>query len=165
MQETWFNPWIRKSPLEKEIATSSNILAWRTLDRGVWWATVHGVTKRLDVTSVQFSLVAYSCLTICDPMNYSTPGLTVHHHLSEVAQIHVHRVGDAIQPAYPLSSPSALHPSQHTRSFPVSWLFASAARVLETFSIGLFATLTTYQNPICIIDINVYLIINVIDIS
>jgi len=58
MQETWFNPWIRKSPLEKEIATSSNILAWRTLDRGVWWATVHGVTKRLDVTSVQFSLVA-----------------------------------------------------------------------------------------------------------
>ena len=109
--------------------------------------------------------VTQSCLTLCDPVDCSMPGFPGLHHLSEVAQIHVHRVGDAIQPAYPLSSPSALHPSQHTRSFPVSWLFASAARVLETFSIGLFATLTTYQNPICIIDINVYLIINVIDIS
>ena len=51
--------------------------------------------------SVQFSSVAQSCLTLCDPMNRSTPGLPVHHHL----QTHVHRVGDAIQPSHPLSSP------------------------------------------------------------
>ena len=46
------------------------------------------------------------CLTLCDPMNHSTPGLPVHHHLLEFTQTHVHRVDDAIQPSYPLSSPS-----------------------------------------------------------
>ena len=53
--------------------------------------------------SVQFSSVAQLCLTLCDPMNRSTPGLPVHHQLPEFTQTHVHRVGDAIQP------------SQHTR--------------------------------------------------
>ena len=63
----------------------------------------------------QFSSVAQSCLTLCDPMNHSTPGLPVHHQLLEFTQTHVHRVGDAIQPSYPLSSPSppAPNPSQH----------------------------------------------------
>ena len=56
--------------------------------------------------SVQFSLVAQSCLTLCDPMNHRTPGLPVHHQLSEFTQTHVHRVSDAIQPSHPLSSPS-----------------------------------------------------------
>ena len=55
---------------------------------------------------VQFSSVAQSCLTLCDPMNCSTPGLPVHHQLPEFTQTHVHRVGDAIQPSHPLSSPS-----------------------------------------------------------
>ena len=55
--------------------------------------------------SVQFCLVAQSCLTLCDPMNRSTPGLPVHHHLPEFTQTHVHRVGDAIHPSHPLSSP------------------------------------------------------------
>ena len=45
--------------------------------------------------SVQFSSVAQSCLTLCDPMNRSTPGLPVHHQLPEVTQTHAHRVGDA----------------------------------------------------------------------
>ena len=65
--------------------------------------------------SVQFSSVAQACLTLCDPMNRSTPGLTVHHQLLEFTQTHVHRVGDAIQPSHPLSSPSppAPNPSQH----------------------------------------------------
>ena len=56
--------------------------------------------------SVQFSSVAQSCPTLCDPMNHSTPGLPVHHQLPEFTQTHVHRVGDAIQPSHPLSSPS-----------------------------------------------------------
>ena len=55
---------------------------------------------------VQFSSVAQSCLTLCDPMNRSTPGLPVNYQLSEFTQTHVHRVGDAIQPSHPLSSPS-----------------------------------------------------------
>ena len=57
------------------------------------------------VTSVQFSSVAQSCPTLCNPMNCSTPGLPIHHQLPEFTQIHVHRVGDTIQPSYPLSSP------------------------------------------------------------
>ena len=55
---------------------------------------------------LQFSSVAQSCPTLCDPMNRSTPGLPVHHQLLEFTQTHVHRVGDAIQPSHPLSSPS-----------------------------------------------------------
>ena len=56
-------------------------------------------------SSVQFSSVTQSCPTLCDPMNCSTPGLPVHHQLPEFTQTHVHRVGDAIQPSHPLSSP------------------------------------------------------------
>ena len=52
--------------------------------------------------SVQFSAVAQSCPTLCDPMNCSTPGLPVYHQLLEFTQTHVHRVGDAIQPSHPL---------------------------------------------------------------
>ena len=65
-------------------------------------------------SSVQFSSVAQSCLTLCDPMNRSSLGLPVHHQLPELTQTHVHQVGDAIQPSYPLSSPSppAPNPSQ-----------------------------------------------------
>ena len=65
--------------------------------------------------SVQFSSVAQLCLTLCDPVNHSTPGLSVHHQLPEFTQTHVHRVGDAIQPSYPLSSPSppAPNPPKH----------------------------------------------------
>ena len=68
---------------------------------------------------VQFSSVAQSCLTLCDPMNRSTPGLPVHHQLPEFTKTHVHRVGDAIQPSHSLSSPSppAPNPSQHQSLF------------------------------------------------
>ena len=54
----------------------------------------------------QFSSVAQSCQTLCDPMNLSTPGLPVHHQLPVSTQTHVHRVSDGIQPSHPLSSPS-----------------------------------------------------------
>ena len=68
---------------------------------------------------VQFSSVAQSCPTLCDPMNRSTPGLPVHHHLPEFTQTHIHRVRDAIQPSHPWSSPSppAPNPSQHQSLF------------------------------------------------
>ena len=68
---------------------------------------------------LQFSSVAQLCLTLCDPMNCSTPGLPVHRQLPEFAQTHVHLVGDAIQPSHPLSSPSppAPNPSQHQGLF------------------------------------------------
>ena len=65
--------------------------------------------------SVQFSSVAQSCPTLCDPMNCSMPGFPVHHQLPEFSQTHAHPVGDAIQPSHPLLSPSppAPNPSQH----------------------------------------------------
>ena len=59
----------------------------------------------------QFSSVAQLCLTLCDPMDCSTPGLPNHHQLPELTQTHVHRVGDAIQPSHPLSSPSPPAPN------------------------------------------------------
>ena len=64
--------------------------------------------------SVQFSSVSQLCPTLCDPVNRSTPGLPVHHQLPEFTQTHAQRVGDAIQPSHPLSSPSpsAPNPSQ-----------------------------------------------------
>ena len=70
-------------------------------------------------SSVQFSSVAQSCLTLCDAMNRSTPGLPVHHQPPEFTQTHFHRVSDAIQPSHPLSSPSppAPNPSQHQSLF------------------------------------------------
>ena len=58
--------------------------------------------------SVQFSSVAQSCPTLCNPMDCSTPGFSVHHQLLELPQTHVHRVGDAIKPSHPLSSPFLL---------------------------------------------------------
>ena len=80
-----------------------------------------------------FSLVTQSCLTLCDPMDCSTPGFPVHHQLLELAQTHIHRVGDAIQPSYPLSSPSpsTLNLSQHQGLFQGVSSSHQVAKVLE----------------------------------
>ena len=77
------------------------------------------VTGLSGMESDQIRSVTQSCLTLCDPMNHSTPGLPVQHQLLEFTQTHVHRVGDAIQPSHPLSSPSppAPNPSQHQGLF------------------------------------------------
>ena len=112
-----------------------------SMNRGAWWATVHRVSKSQTLQqwqqtgryqSVQFSSVAQSCLTHCDPMNHSMPGLPVHHQLPESTQTNVHWVGDAIQPSHPLSSPSppALNLSQHQVRF--KWISSShqVAKVL-----------------------------------
>ena len=80
----------------------------------------------------QFSSVTQLCLTLCDPINCSTPGLPVHHQLLEFTHIHVHWVGDAIQQSHPLSSPSppVLNLSQHQGLY--KWVSSSyqVAKVL-----------------------------------
>ena len=95
----------------------------------LWWVEKmikleRSTVKALIISEVfcflyQIRSVAQSCLTRCDPMNRSTPGLPVHHQLPEFTQTHVHRVSDAIQPSHSLSSPSppAPNPSQHQSLF------------------------------------------------
>ena len=69
--------------------------------------------------------VTQACPTLWDPMDYSTPGFPVHHQLLELAQTHVHRVGDAIQPSHPvIPFSSCLQSFPASGSFPVSWFFA-----------------------------------------
>ena len=78
------------------------------------------------IIHIQFSSVAQSCPTLCNPMNRSTPGLHVHHQIPEFTQTHVHWVSDAIQPSHPLSSPSPPAPQSLSASgsFPMNQLFA-----------------------------------------
>ena len=97
------------------------------------WTVLITPPFSIHCSPVHFHSVAQSCPTLWDPMNRSTPGLPVHHHLPEFTQTHVHRVHDAIQPSHPLSSPSppALNPSQHQSLF--QWVNSSheVAKVLE----------------------------------
>ena len=90
-------------------------------------------SKIKSFSTFQFSSVAQSSPILCNPMNYSTPGLAVHHQLPEFTQTHVHRVSDAIQSSHPLSSPflPAPNPSQHQSLF--QWVNSSheVAKVLE----------------------------------
>ena len=85
--------------------------------------------KLLQFSSVQ----SLSCVWLCNSMNCSTPGLPVHHQLLEFTQTHIHRVGDAIQPSHPLSSPSppAPNPSQHQSLFQWVNSLHEVAKVLE----------------------------------
>ena len=82
-----------------------------------------------------FSSAAQSCPTLCDPMDCSTPGLSVHHQLPEFTQTHVHWVGDAIQPSHPVSSPSppAFNLSQHQGLF--KWV-CSSIRIHQSIGIS-----------------------------
>ena len=106
----------------------------------IWMTSVHGVNKSrlwsaimLQFMTVQLSSVTQSCPTFWDPMNCSTPGLPVHHQVPEFTQTHVHWVGDAIQPSYPLLSPSppALSLSQHRGLFQWVSSLHQVAKVLE----------------------------------
>ena len=89
--------------------------------------------QRRFTALIQFSSVAQSCPTLCDPMNCSTPGLPVHHQLPEFTQTHVHGVSDAIQPSHPLSSPSPPAPNPSQSQSISQWVNSSheVAKVLE----------------------------------
>ena len=143
MQETRVRFLGQEDPLEKEMAIHSSTLAWKipwteepdrlqsmgsqrvghnwATSLSLWLGSLKAIIETKNVNPVQlltrltFSSVTQSCPTLCDSMNCSTPGLPVHHQLPEFTQTHVHRVGDAIQPPHPLSSPSppAPNPSQH----------------------------------------------------
>ena len=97
------------------------------------WGLPRKELWRKNKDKFQFSSVAQSCPTLCNPMNRSTPGLPVHHQLPEFTQTHVHRVSDAIQPSHPLSSPSPLapSPSQHQSLFHSVNSSHEVANVLE----------------------------------
>ena len=136
-----------KSPLS--MLFSMRILKWAGLPflggsswpRDWTYVSLDSCTDRQVITSIileaqcrkswynqifsQFSSVAQSCLTLCNPMNHSTPGLPVHHQLPEFIQTHAHWVGDSIKPSHPLLSPSppALNPSQHQSLF--QWVNSS----------------------------------------
>ena len=87
---------------------------------------------RSGVCTVHFSSVAQSCLTLCNPMNCSMPGLPVHHQLPELTQTHDHRVSDAIQPSHPVVPfSSCLQSFPASGSFQMSQFFTSRTKVLE----------------------------------
>ena len=82
--------------------------------------------------SVQFSLVTQSCPTLCNPMDWSMPGLPIHHQLPEFTQTHVRRVSDATQPSHSLSSPSppTLQSFLASGLFPISQFFTSGGQTI-----------------------------------
>ena len=90
--------------------------------------------------AIQFSSVAHSCPTLCDPMNRSTPGLPVHHQLPEFIQTHVHRIGDAIQPSHPLSNPFSfcLQSFPASGSFQMSQFFPSGSQSIRVSALASF---------------------------
>ena len=79
------------------------------------WTIIQKLSFCFTYFSIQFSSVAQLCPALCDPMDCSTPGFPVHYRFQELAQTHVHWVGDAIQPSHPLLSPSppTFNLSQH----------------------------------------------------
>ena len=87
----------------------------------------HVTYLQINILVPQFSTATQPCPTLCNSMDCSTPGFPVHRQLPELTQTHVLRVGDAMQPYHPLSSPSppTFNLSQH-QSFPMSQFFASA---------------------------------------
>ena len=146
MQETWVRSLGREDPLEKEMATHSRavLLPGKSLGRrslvryNLWGRKESDTTEQLHFTSALMWVKSYeepleglnsyrllevlssvlqSSLTLCDSMDYSTPGFPNDHQISELAQTHVHPASDAIQPSHPLSTPSptAFNLSQHQR--------------------------------------------------
>ena len=90
-----------------KVQMCKEIITYLSQSFSLYQSLIHSVGIYL---LIQFSSVAQSCPTLCDPMNRSTPGLPVHHQLPEFTQTHVHRVRDAIQPSHPLSSLLLLRP-------------------------------------------------------
>ena len=136
---SFFNAWKWKVKVKSlrcvQLFATPGTAAYRApptmgFSRQEYWS---GVPLPSPSLYIQFSSVAQSCPTLCDPMNRSTPGLPVHHQLPKITQTHVHQIGDAIQASHPLSSssPPAPNPSQHQGLF--QWVNSSheVAKVLE----------------------------------
>ena len=102
--------------VEDVVGTERRVAAWRQLLKP-------GVERVSNEFSLQFSSVIQSCPALCDPMDCSMPGLPVPQHLSKFAQVHVHHIGDAIQPPHPLFPLPSIFPS--IWDFPMSRLFTS----------------------------------------
>ena len=103
----------------------------------------HAKATFTPTSKLKFLYVTQSCPALCDPMNCSTPRLPVHHQLPEFTQTHVPRVGDAIQPSHPLSSPFPPAPdtSQHQSLFQGVNSSHEVAKVLETLRAPLNKTI------------------------
>ena len=101
------------------------VVSWK------WSPQGHPPSER-PLWPVQFSSIAWSRPTLCDPVDCSTSGFPVRHQLTQLTQTHVHQVGDAIQPSHPLSSPSpAFNLSQHQGLFQGVSSSHQVAKVLE----------------------------------
>ena len=106
-------------------------VVWQALKTFLSFKLLCQASEKIHITPFcrqwkrDISSVAQSCLTLCDPMNHSMPGLPVHHQLPELTQTHVHRVGGAIQPSHPLlpPSPPAFNLSQYQGLF--KWVSSS----------------------------------------
>ena len=155
MQETGFNPWVGKIPCRRERQPTPVLLpeeshGQRTLvGHSQWgrrvghdWAT--NTTEKNTITcdasylaiqSVHFSPVTQFCLTLCEPVDCSTPGFPFHHQLLKLAQTHVHWAGDAILPSQVIPFSSCLQSCPASGSFPMSQFFASGGQ-----SIGVSAS-------------------------
>ena len=146
MKESGFNPWVRKIPWRRKWKPITVFLSEKShgqrslMGYSPWGREELNMTERLSILIVQrnklrfqFSSVAQSCPTLCNPMDWSTPGFPVHHQLPELTQTHVHQVGDAIQPSHPLSylSPPAFNLSQHQGLFKWVNSLHEVAQVLE----------------------------------
>ena len=128
-----FKPFVATRDSSSANLAQEGPASWTELIQIKWLAEDLAPPSCLALSSVQFSSVTQSCLTLCDPTDCSTPGLPVHHQLPESTQTHVHWVGDASQSSHPLSSPSppAFSLSQHQGLF--KWVSSShqVAKVLE----------------------------------
>ena len=135
-----FNPWLVKI-LWRRTQQPTLVSQWTEESRELHSVESHRVKHDWSdlaqactwELSVQFSSLAQSCLTLCDPMDHSMPGLPVHHQLPEFTQTHVHWYGDAIQPSHPLSSPSPPAPKPSQKQDLFQWVNSSheVAEVLE----------------------------------
>ena len=122
-----FDPWIGKIHWRREwpstpVSLPREFHEQRSLVGYIPWGHKESdatFTFHTTLLQFQFSSVAQSCPTLCNPMNRSMPGLPVHHQLPEFTQTHIHRVHDAIQTSHPWLSPSppAPNPSQHQSLF------------------------------------------------
>ena len=137
-ESTWwfsrcaYDPWVRKIPLEKKMATYPSILAGRAHGQKSLEGYSPWGQKRVGYDLATCCSVAQSCTSLCHPMDCSTPDFPVLHHHLEFAQTHIHLVSHAIQSSHPLSlpSPSAINHSQHQGLFNESMnqLFASGGQ-------------------------------------